>query len=90
MSYNPKLAKLQKNISPNELKNSDLDFIEKFISDDNMVDLNNNNRNSIYTPMQTLSMFASQAINQDGSCQNVVNKLAVQTDKDICISTSAC
>ena len=34
-------------------------------------------------------MFVSQAINQDGSCQNVVNKLALGRDKDICISTSA-
>ena len=89
MSHNPKLTKLQTNISLNELKNSNLDFIEKFISDDNMIDLNNNSRNSIYTPIETLSMFISQAISQDGSCQNVVNKLALQTDKDICISTSA-
>ncbi len=89
MSYNPKLAKLQKNISLNELKNSNLEFIEKFISDDNFTELNNNIRNSIYTPMQTLSMFVSQTMNQDSSCQNVVNKLALQTDKDICISTSA-
>jgi len=34
-------------------------------------------------------MFVSQVINQDGSCQNVVNKLALGRDKDICISTSA-
>ena len=42
MSHNPKLAKLQKNISLNELKNSNLEFIEKFISDDNLTELNNN------------------------------------------------
>ncbi|MBU1668313.1 IS4 family transposase [bacterium] len=89
MSYNPKLVKLQKNINLNELKNSDLDFIEKYISKDNIVELNSNSKNPIYTPKQTLSMFVSQAINQDGSCQNVVNKLALEKDKDICISTSA-
>jgi hypothetical protein len=33
-------------------------------------------------------MFVSQAINQDGSCQNVVDKLALNIEKDICISTS--
>jgi hypothetical protein len=33
-------------------------------------------------------MFVSQAINQDGSCQNVVDKLALNMEKDICISTS--
>ena len=36
MSYNPKLIKLQKNISLNELKNSDLNLIEEFISEDNI------------------------------------------------------
>jgi len=89
MSYNPKLIKLQKNINLNELKNSDLNLIEEFISEDNITELNNNSRNHIYTPLQTLSMFVSQVINQDGSCQNVVNKLALAKDKDICISTSA-
>ena len=89
MSYNPKLVNLQKNISLKELENSDLNFIEKFISEENLGELNNNSRNSIYTPIQTLSMFVSQAINQDASCQNVVNKLALDRDKDMCISTSA-
>jgi len=89
MSYNPKLVNLQKNISLNELKNSDLNFIEKFISEDNIIELNNNSRDHIYTPAHTLSMFVSQAISQDGSCQNVVNKLVLNSKKDICISTSA-
>ena len=88
MSYSPRLVNLQKDISTNELKNSDIDFIEKFISEDNINELNNNSRNSIYTPTKTLSMFISQAINQDGSCQNVVNKLALNMEKDICMSTS--
>ncbi len=88
MSHNQKLTNLQKNISLNELKNSDLNFIEKYISEDNAVELNDNAINPIYTSKQTLSMFVSQAINQDGSCQNVVNKLALERDKDICISTS--
>jgi len=32
MSYNQRLSNLQKNVSTNELKNADLDFIEKFVS----------------------------------------------------------
>ena len=55
MSYNQRLANLQKNISTNELKNADLDFVEKFISEDNLSKLNNNSRNPIYTPQKTLS-----------------------------------
>jgi hypothetical protein len=88
MSYNQRVANLQKNISTNKLKNGNFDFIEKFISEDNISKLNNNNIGSIYTPQKTLSMFVSQAINQDGSCQNVVDKLALNMEKDICISTS--
>ncbi len=46
MSYNPKLIKLQKNISLNELKNSDLNLIEEFISEDNItVDFYRKKRN---------------------------------------------
>lgn len=88
MSYNQRLSKLQKNISTNELKNADLNFIEKFVSKEDIIELDNNNKSPIYTPQKTLSMFVSQAINQDGSCQNVVDKLALNIEKDICISTS--
>ena len=31
-------------------------------------------------------MFISQAINQDGSCQNIVNKFALNKDENISIS----
>ena len=88
MSYNQRLSNLQKNISTNELKNADLNFIEKFVSKEDIIELDNNNKSPIYTPQKTLSMFVSQAINQDGSCQNVVDKLALNIEKDICISTS--
>jgi len=89
MSYNPNLSNSQKNISLKKAKKSDLEFVEKFISEDNLKKLNSNSRNRIYTPAQTLSMFVSQAINPDGSCQNVVNQLAFKRDNDISISTSA-
>ena len=88
MSYNQRLANLQKNISTSQLKNADLNFIEKFVSKEDIIELDNNNKSPIYTPQKTLSMFVSQAINQDGSCQNVVDKLALNIEKDICISTS--
>jgi hypothetical protein len=88
MSYNQRLANLQKNISTSQLKNADLNFIEKFVSKEDIIELGNNNKSPIYTPQKTLSMFVSQAINQDGSCQNVVDKLALNIEKDICISTS--
>lgn len=89
MSYSQKLINLQKNITLNKLQNSDLNFIETFISEEQCKKLNRHSRNRIYTPKQTLSMFVFQAISQDGSCQNVVNKLALNEDKNICTSTSA-
>ena len=88
MSYSKKLINLQKNISLNEVKNSDINFIKRFISKENISKLSTNYRNRIYTPKETLSMFISQAINQDSSCQNVVNKLALNKERNICISTS--
>ena len=88
MSYSKKLINLQKNISLNEVKNSDIKFIERFISTEDISKLSTNYRNRIYTPKTTLSLFISQAINQDSSCQNMVNKLALNKEKNICISTS--
>ncbi len=87
MNHNKKIIKTQKNISLNKLKNGNLDFIQSFIGDDKLSDISNN-RNRIYTPQRTLSMFISQSLNQDGSCQNRVNKLALLKDEKISISTS--
>jgi fructose-specific phosphotransferase system component IIB len=87
MNHNKKIIKSQQNISLNKLKNSNLDFIQSFIGDDNLSNILNN-RNRIYTPQRTLSMFVSQSLNQDGSCQNRVNKLALHQDNKISISTS--
>ncbi len=89
MSYNQRVSNIQRNISINKLKRHNLNFIEEFISEDNLKKLNSNSRDRIYTPTQTLSMFVSQAINKGGSCQNVVNQLALKRDKNISISTSA-
>ncbi len=88
MNHNKKIIKHQTNISRNKLKNNNIDFIEKFISSDRFNSQFFNNRNRIYTQQKTLSMFVSQSINQDGSCQHVVNRLALNRDKKTSISTS--
>jgi hypothetical protein len=88
MNHNKKIIKHQTNISLNKLKNNNVDFIEKFIFSNKYKSQFFNNRNRIYTQEKTLSMFISQAINQDGSCQNVVNKLALNRDAKTSISTS--
>ena len=35
-------------------------------------------RERIYTPMQTLAMFLSQALNEDRSCSKAVNDFTIQ------------
>ncbi|MEA1919945.1 MAG: IS4 family transposase, partial [Campylobacterota bacterium] len=87
MNHNKRITKTQQRISLNKLKNSNLDFIQSFIKEEKLSDTMNN-RNRIYTPQKTLSMFVSQSLNQDGSCQNRVNKLALSQDEKISISTS--
>lgn len=88
MNHNKKIIKHQTNISRNKLKNNNINFIEKFISSDKYKSQFLNNRNRIYTQQKTLSMFVSQSINQDGSCQNAVNKLALNRNAKTSISTS--
>lgn len=87
MNHNKKIIKIQQEISLKKLKNSNLNFIQNFIEDDKLSNVLNN-RNRIYTPQRTLCMFISQSLNQDGSCQNRVNKLALLQDNKISISTS--
>jgi hypothetical protein len=87
MNHNKKIIRTQQNISLNKLKNSNLDFIQTFIENDKLSNIMNN-RNRIYSPQKTLSMFISQSLNQDGSCQSRVNKLALSKNEKISISTS--
>lgn len=44
-------------------------------------------RDRLYNPLQTLSMFLTQALDEDSSCQNIVNAVALNRDKNISITT---
>ena len=46
-----------------------------------------NYRDRLYSPMQTLSMFLAQALDEDSSCQNIVNKEALKIAKKISVTT---
>ena len=87
MNHNQKIINLQKNISLNKLKNNSSDFIQRFTTQHKLTNTLNN-RNRIYTPEKTLSMFVSQSLNQDSSCQNSVNKLALTRTEKTSVSTS--
>lgn len=93
MNCNQKAIKLQKKISINKLRDSNSNFLETLVSKQTLSQTIytylGNYRNRIYTPLQTLSMFVSQALNQDSSCQNVVNHVALKREASTSISTSA-
>jgi len=40
-------------------------------------------RNRLFTPIQTLCMFISQALNNDRSCQSIVSKMALNTNQSV-------
>lgn len=91
MNHNQKSIKIQQNISKKKLKNLSTDFIYTQLRELNSSEVINehlsSNRNRIYTPMQTLSMFISQAINPDSSCQRIVDAFALQNKASLSIST---
>jgi len=90
MNHSQKAIKIQKKVSLNKLKNSTPNFFKTLIKDTSIKHISNYKyRERIYTPAQTLSMFVSQCLNQDASCQNIVNKLALSRTKNTSISTSA-
>ena len=88
MNHNKKTIKHEIDKSKNKLKNSDLGFIKKYLTTENLSETLKP-RSRIYTPEATLSMFINQMINEDGSCQNRVNKLALKKKKKVSLSTSA-
>ena len=58
MSDKKKLINLQKNISLNEVKNSDINFIERFISKENILKPSTNSRNE-YKAQVMLMLISS-------------------------------
>ena len=71
----------QKNIKNHAKNITAIDFLEllfneelRSIVEDNIPEY----RTQIYTPMQTLSLFLAQALNEDRSCSKAVNDLIIQ------------
>ncbi|MDD2905685.1 MAG: IS4 family transposase [Sulfurimonas sp.] len=90
MNHNQKAIKIQKKASFNRVKNSTSEFIQEIITDKSLEHPKfHKHRERIYTPMQTLSMLVSQSLNQDSSCQNIVNKVALNRKEKTSVSTSA-
>ena len=93
MNHNQKIIKYQQQISLKYLQNSSSSLIETHISNINLKESIDSTfptyRNRLYNPLKTISMFVSQAIKEDSSCQNIVNEVAVKSETKRSISTSA-
>jgi len=93
MNNNQKTIKHQQQISLNHLKKSSSSFIEAYLSDINLKESIDSTkptyRNRLYNPLKTISMFVSQAIKEDSSCQNIVNEVTARSKRNRSISTSA-
>jgi hypothetical protein len=91
MNHIKKTIKSQQNKTVKNLKVEGIDgfynlLIQNSIQKTMQQDLPKH-RDRLYNPLQTLSMFLTQALDEDSSCQNVVNKIALNTNKDISITT---
>ena len=91
MNHNQKSIKIQQTISKNKLKSLRTNYINSLLESlcfsEPRSDRNCHYRNRIYTPIQTLSMFVSQAINPDSSCQAIVDSFALTNKQVRSVST---
>ena len=81
MSINNKFTRIQQHNIRNHIKNSSLNTFFNLL---NTPDLSSaleeslpKHRKRIYPPSATLSMFLTQILNPDSSCQNIVNVAAI-------------
>jgi len=91
MNHNKKYIKLQEKILVNNLQKKDSSFWNKLFRDNklnNIIDKYSvNSRKRIYTPAKTLSMFLSQAIEEDSSCKKVICKTSLHSNRIISSKT---
>jgi len=91
MNHNQKSIKIQQDSAKRKLKSYKTNFIYDLLKKlhvSKKISSNLNQcRNRIYTPIQTLTMFVSQAINPDSSCQAIVNDFALNHKEVSSVST---
>ncbi len=84
-----KTLKHQENSALRKFKNKSFNAIETLITQPKLIDTIKEElpiyRNRLFTPIQTLCMFISQALNSDRSCQSVVSKMALDTNQSVAI-----
>ena len=85
-----KIVKHKEKNAFKKLKNKSFSAIEELITQLEFIKITQEElpkyRNRLYTPIRTLCMFVSQAINSDSSCQKVVNEMTL-TNKTFSVAT---
>lgn len=85
-----KIVKHKEKSAFKKLKNKSFSAIEELITQLEFIKITQEElpkyRNRLYTPIRTLCMFVSQAINSDSSCQKVVNEMTL-TNKTFSVAT---
>lgn len=91
MNHSKKIINHQQKRVIKKIKNEGVDSFYNLLTQDSMQKIMQKDlpqyRNRLYNPLQTISMFLMQALEEDSSCQNIVNKEALKTDKKISITT---
>jgi len=93
MNHNQKALKLQERSIVKKLINKESDYWSSLLNKQKLNSIideySNNYRKRIYTPKQTLSMFLTQAFNEDSSCQRAVNDIALNLSLKTSTATGA-
>lgn len=93
MNNNQKALKLQEKLIVKNLRNKESDYWSNLLNKQKLNSIieeySNNYRKRIYTPKQTLSMFLTQAFNEDNSCQRAVNDIALNLSLNTSTATGA-
>lgn len=81
MNINNKFRRSEQQKIRNQIKNSNMDTFFNLLSRpdlcSNLEEFLPKHRERMYPPLATLSMFLTQALNPDSSCQNIVNAAAI-------------
>jgi len=87
MNVITKILKHQEKSVFKKLQHNSFSKIEALITQPELIDAIKEElpiyRNRLFTPIQTLCMFISQALNSDRSCQNVVSAMALNTNQSV-------
>jgi len=91
MNHSKKSIEFQQKKIVENLKNGRFHNFYNLLLDKSIQEEMQNNlpkyRDRLYNPIETLSMFLTQALEEDSSCQSIVNSKVINTDKNCSATT---